>query len=153
MKGPCGVQWGSRGEAPESSCVFQCRNNIFNANLYRHKIVNIGLAEDFQHGGAQTTASETSRPSACARRSRGSRGLAPWRGLQGAAPPCVRKFCIWSEGAPHGSRGLAPWRGLQGTAPPCVRKFCILQAKYKYFQALCGLNLQKYMIWGLQGGS
>ena len=50
----------------------------------------------------------------------------------------------------HGGPGGWP---LAGAAPPCVRKFCILQAKYAYFQALRGLNLQKYMIWGLQGGS
>ena len=71
MKGPNGVQWGSRGEAPESSCVFQRRDNIFNANLYRHKIVNIGLGR-FSTLGAQTTATEASRPRACARRSRES---------------------------------------------------------------------------------
>ena len=63
IKGPSGVQWGSRGEAPESACVVQHRNNIFNANLCRHKIVNIGLGR-FSTSGAQTTASEASRPSA-----------------------------------------------------------------------------------------
>ena len=52
-----------------------------------------------------------------------------------------------------GPGGWPPGGGWKGAAPPCVRKFCILQAKYAYFQALCGLNLQKCMIWGLQGGS
>ena len=119
MKGPSGVQWGSRGEAPESSCVFQRKNNIFNANLYRHKIVNIGLGR-FSTWGAQTTASEASRPSAYAWRSRGSRGWPPGGGCK---------------------------------APPCVRIFCILQAKYVYFQALCGLNLQKIYDLGVTRGS
>ena len=36
-----------------------------------------------------------SRSSACARRSRVSRGLAPGGGWKGAASPCLRKFCIW----------------------------------------------------------
>ena len=71
-------------------------------------------------GGAQTTASEASRPSVCPRRSRGSRGWPP---------------------------------GGDCKAHPCVRIFCILKAKYVYLQALCGLNLQKYMIRGLQGAA
>ena len=121
MKGPSWVQWGSRGEANESSCVFQRENNIFNANLYRHKIVNIGLGR-FSTLGAQTTASEASRPSACAKHSRGPGGWPPGGGCKGAAPTCVRKFCI-------------------------------LQAKYAYFQAFCGLNLQKYMIWSYNGAA
>ena len=50
--------------------------------------------------------------------------------------------------------GIQSWPPGGGCkAPPCVRIFCILQAKYVYFQALCGLNLQKYMIWGLQGAA
>ena len=43
MKGPSGVQWRSRGKASESYCNFQRKNNIFNVNLYRYKIVNIDL--------------------------------------------------------------------------------------------------------------
>ena len=38
--------------------------------------------------------------------------------------------------------------GSKGAAPPCLRKFCILQAKYAWFQALFGVNLQKYIISG-----
>ena len=69
------VAWGPGDEAPGRGCVFQCRNSIFNANF-------IGLGR-FSTWGAQTTASEASRPSACARRSRGSRGLAPGGGCKG----------------------------------------------------------------------
>ena len=47
-------------------------------------------------------------------------------------------------------RALA--RGVHGGPGGCVRKFCISQVKYAYFQALCGLNLQKYMIWGATRG-
>ena len=57
--------------------------------------LNMAL-EDFQLGGrraAQATASEASRPSACARYSRGSKGLAPWRGLQEDSTPLPMK--IW----------------------------------------------------------
>ena len=103
MKGPSGIQWGSRGEAPESSCVFQRRNNIFNANLYRHKIANIGLGGRFSTLGGSNN-------------------------------------CEQSEQTEHLREAST---GVQGA---CVRKFCILQAKYAYFQALCGLNLLKYVI-------
>ena len=50
----------------------------------------------FNIGGAQTTASKASRPSACARRSRGPGGWPPGRGCgcEGAGPPCLRKFGI-----------------------------------------------------------
>ena len=97
MKCTSGVQSGSRGEAPESSCVFQLKNNILKANSYSHKIVNIGLGRfSTWGGGAQTTASEASRPSACARRSGGggSRRPAPWRWLQGGSAP-LRKNILY----------------------------------------------------------
>ena len=76
MKGPSGVQWGSRGEAPESSCVFQRKSNIFNANLYRHKIVNIGLGRLSTLGGSNNC--ERSEHTECLREA--------FTGVQGAGP-------------------------------------------------------------------
>ena len=89
MKGPCGVQWGSRDKAPESSCVFQCRNNIFNANLYRHKIVNIGLAEDFQHGGGSNNCERNEQTERLREAFTGVQGTGPLSGVaRGSAPLC-----------------------------------------------------------------
>ena len=76
MKGPSGVQWGSRGEAPESSCVFQRKNNIFNANSYRHKIVNIGLGR-FSTGGGSNN---------CERSEQTERLREAFTGVEGAGP-------------------------------------------------------------------
>ena len=71
MKGPVGSS-GDPGAKPLKALVFfQPKNDIFNTNLYRHKIANIGLGR-FLTLGPQTTASEAGRVSACARRSRGS---------------------------------------------------------------------------------
>ena len=120
MKGPSGVQWGSRGEAPESSCVFQRENKISNANLYRHKIVNIGLGRFSTWGGGSNN---------CERSEQTERLRKAFTGVQ----------------------GLAPWRGLQSA--PLRKNICILQAKYVYFQALCGLNLQKIYDLGVTRGS
>ena len=78
MKGPSGVQWGSRGKAPESSCVFQCKNNIFNANLYRHKIINIGLGRFSTRGGGGSNNCERSEQTGCL--------CEAFTGVQGAGP-------------------------------------------------------------------
>ena len=55
----------------------------------------------------QANASKASRPSACTRRLRITRGLAPLSGLQGA-PPCLEK-CVFCELNVHNFR---PFLGL-----------------------------------------
>ena len=64
--------------------------NILTENPYRlRKIFNMGGGEELK----QLWAKWVDR--ALARGVHGEvQGLAPWRGLQGAAAPCVRKFCI-----------------------------------------------------------
>ena len=58
-----------------------------------NKCINIGFGRFSTWGrGAQATANETSRPSACASHSRGSRGWPPGGGCKRTAPPCLRKF-------------------------------------------------------------
>ena len=52
--------------------------------LILRKIINLG--------GTRGTASEWSRLSACARRSRGSRGAGPLAGLQGGSAPLGKKI-------------------------------------------------------------
>ena len=44
--------------------------------------------------GDSMNCERSKQPELCARCSRGSRGLAPWRGLQGGSAP-LPKFCIW----------------------------------------------------------
>ena len=81
----CGV--GSKGRSPQNGLCFSMQKQHFQRKLHR-------LRKIFNMGGPQTTASEASKPSACARRSRGSRGLAPGGGCKLASPPCLRKCCI-----------------------------------------------------------
>ena len=72
---------------PPGQTVFVCVSLTISA-------LNIGFGRFSTWGeGAQATASEANRPSACARHSRGSRGLAPWRGLQKDSTPLPKK--IW----------------------------------------------------------
>ena len=79
---------------PKALVFFKTKNNIFNANLNRHKIVNIGLGR-FSTCGAQTTASEASRPSACARRSGGVQGADPLAGVARGKRPLVYKKILY----------------------------------------------------------
>ena len=69
-------------------------------NKYNHrlrKIFNMG-------GGAQSTASEASRPSACARRSQGSRGLAPWQGYVARQCPLAYENFVFCKLNMHNFR-------------------------------------------------
>ena len=108
MKGPSGDPG---AKPPKALVFFNVKTTFLNVNLYRHKIVNIGLGRFSTLGGSNN----------CERSEQSERLREAFTGVQGAGP--------------------------------LVRKFCSFQVKYTYFQALCGLNLQKYMIWGLQGGS
>ena len=120
MKGPSGDQ----GAEPPKALVFfnivQRKNNIFNANLHRHEIVNIDLGRFSTWGGSNN----------CERSEQTERLCEAFTGVQGAGP---------LAGVARGQRPL--------------KTILYLQAKYAYFQALCGLNLQKYVILGLQEGS
>ena len=72
-----GPQWGPvgiQGRSLKSSCVFQHKNNIFNANLYRHKIVNIGLGRFSTLGGSKN----------CERSEQTERLREEFKGVQGA---------------------------------------------------------------------
>ena len=95
MKCPMGSS-GDPGAKPPKAFVFFNAKTTFLKQTYRHKIVNIGL-RSFSTLGAQTTASKASRPSACARRSQGSRGLAPWQGLQGGSAPLLKKILYFAS--------------------------------------------------------
>ena len=97
----CIVEWRHHctSVCAESSMCMYIESAKYGACLCRHfswkwnlHTFCKGLRRFLTWGGAEATASEASRPSACARRSRGSRGLAPWMGLQEGSAPLPKKI-------------------------------------------------------------
>ena len=77
---------GDPGAKPlKSSCVFSTqKTTFFNANLYRHKIVNIGLGRFSNMGGGSNNCEQSEQTERLRKTFTGVQGLVPWRGLQSA---------------------------------------------------------------------